>query len=497
MDQYGDGNFTGTVASNLGVNATGDIIETIGIRTGATLPIIPVEGEMFLHCPTGRCVLMQYDGAAWNPIQSYGTMTLYVDATDGTNDPNLGTAIGEDAFATIQYAFDKIPPVYGGNVIIYLSGEAYAETCILQGKSPTGSFTITLQGTVDVISSHTCGTGNLAGTYSANVSHQYAKLVRDTGTWTANEVQNKWVKVTSGNNEDEYAVIDSNDTTSIRPLGRFIGGAFVDSTDTFDICEPITSITDLQIGTNQKNVIVQDIDLTISNGTNTTLFGSYSQVKLIRCNLVFTSVSSIWIPFLSDVTFDACYCEKLRIFVRGGTKAYINATKMYTGGGSNRCLNVDESGTLYINNGSIIEGISAVYNSGLATINCFASNFRNTIRNATTGITAEMNGIALLTNSAYLLFGDDKMPNAEEAATATTANKLVDTSVNFTTIGVAIGDKVVNLTDKTSALVTAVDSATQLSLDTDIMVSGERYRILDKDTLCTTETLTATGGQIA
>lgn len=61
--------------------------------------------------------------------------------------------------------------------------------------------------------------------------------------------------------------------------------------------------------------------------------------------------------------------------------------------------------------------------------------------------------------------------------TSTTSNKLVDTGVNFTTLGIAVGDKIVNLTDDTIATVTAVDSATILSISSDIMASGEDYTI--------------------
>ena len=63
------------------------------------------------------------------------------------------------------------------------------------------------------------------------------------------------------------------------------------------------------------------------------------------------------------------------------------------------------------------------------------------------------------------------------SATATTADKLVDSAASF---GSSLVDKVVyNTTDDTTARITAVDSATQLTLDTDIMASGEDYVIGD------------------
>ena len=65
---------------------------------------------------------------------------------------------------------------------------------------------------------------------------------------------------------------------------------------------------------------------------------------------------------------------------------------------------------------------------------------------------------------------------AKGIASATTTNKLVDSSADFTTL-IAVGDVVENTTDNTTAKITAIDSATQVTLDNDIMTSGEDYRI--------------------
>jgi len=69
-------------------------------------------------------------------------------------------------------------------------------------------------------------------------------------------------------------------------------------------------------------------------------------------------------------------------------------------------------------------------------------------------------------------------PKRSSAATSTSANKLVDSGGAFTSgVTVDVGDEVHNTTDDTYAFVTAVDSATQLSLSADIMASGENYTI--------------------
>ena len=61
------------------------------------------------------------------------------------------------------------------------------------------------------------------------------------------------------------------------------------------------------------------------------------------------------------------------------------------------------------------------------------------------------------------------------SGTSTTSNKLVDSNASFATS--VVGQTVYNITDKTSAMVTARDSATTLSIDANIMASGESYII--------------------
>lgn len=75
---------------------------------------------------------------------------------------------------------------------------------------------------------------------------------------------------------------------------------------------------------------------------------------------------------------------------------------------------------------------------------------------------------------------DDPLSPNVSAGTAdgTTASKLVDSTADFVTDAVEVGDAVINTTDLTYALVTAVDSLTTLSLDTDIFIATETYRII-------------------
>jgi len=76
------------------------------------------------------------------------------------------------------------------------------------------------------------------------------------------------------------------------------------------------------------------------------------------------------------------------------------------------------------------------------------------------------------------------MPNVivTSTATATTTNKLVDSTKNFlfsgtTPLNIQVGDIVYNTTTSTAATVTNVDSATQLTLNANIMSSTNAYTL--------------------
>lgn len=60
---------------------------------------------------------------------------------------------------------------------------------------------------------------------------------------------------------------------------------------------------------------------------------------------------------------------------------------------------------------------------------------------------------------------------------STVASKLVDATANFTGFTSVVGQIVRNLTDGTSALVSAVESATTLLLNADIFTTGESYKV--------------------
>lgn len=66
----------------------------------------------------------------------------------------------------------------------------------------------------------------------------------------------------------------------------------------------------------------------------------------------------------------------------------------------------------------------------------------------------------------------------ERTTDGTTAGKLEDSSEAFDTDGTAVGDIILNMTDDTRTVVTAIDDANTLSVRDDIFASGETYVII-------------------
>ncbi len=180
------------------------------IESGDTLPASPVIGQPFLHNPTGRLILYVYDGSDWrtSAIEAFGSMTLFVDETDGSDTVDKGTAVTTNAFATIQFAIDTIPPIFNGNVIINITGADYAEDLVILGKKAGGNYTIQLVGTM----TDQIGTRNATAGADATVTIDGAAL-------TINAHIGQTVRFTAGTGDGQEAIILSNTTTVITIVG--------------------------------------------------------------------------------------------------------------------------------------------------------------------------------------------------------------------------------------------------------------------------------------
>ena len=78
---------------------------------------------------------------------------------------------------------------------------------------------------------------------------------------------------------------------------------------------------------------------------------------------------------------------------------------------------------------------------------------------------------------AQTMYSTHEDARISSTTTATTSNKLTDSAGAFVVNGVQVGDIIHNTTDDTWAVVTAVDSATALSINADIMANAEGYSI--------------------
>jgi len=184
------------------------------VSSGTTMPATAVIGQQFYQNTTGRDVLYSYNGTAWQPLQGFGTLTYYVDGTDGTDDQNHGTGVDASAYKTVQYAWDQIPPIITGLVSVYLSGDTYSESVSLQGK-PSYSLPaytdapITFYGTLNDITEAGDGTATGGGNGSG-AAHTYV-----TGTFTANQYNAKLIRFASGPNNGYERIIGYTSNTTL------------------------------------------------------------------------------------------------------------------------------------------------------------------------------------------------------------------------------------------------------------------------------------------
>jgi hypothetical protein len=83
-------------------------------------------------------------------------------------------------------------------------------------------------------------------------------------------------------------------------------------------------------------------------------------------------------------------------------------------------------------------------------------------------------------NAAYFDINKEgnEFPDSTNTASDTEAGKLIDTDINFYNEGVTRWMRIHNITDDTYAAILEVEDEHTLVLDTDIMVSGEEYKIV-------------------
>ena len=361
------------------------------VDTGATVPTSPVTGQLFLHTPTGRKVLLQYDGSAWQPIQSYGTMTVYVDKTDGTDDLNHGTGVDANAFKTIVYALAALPPTVDGQVNIYINGETYTENVRISAKKMRQYSSINFRGTLSETASLTATGGNIgSGSTPAQVN----------GTFTAGVYNAKLIEFTSGSNNGLKRVVGLTTTTELWLDGAPLNAAPANG-DTYKIYDWGTTISgETIIGPGQTGLNFYDIAFTHNTGYTVCLWG-FSYAKFYYCKMVSAGAEyALVVGQASGEMFNSL----IQVTVAGGhiglelencAQFELNGVKILGYGGANGVgIRVMTSSTLgAIRDGSEISG----FNQDICLMDkssgqAWTSSRTSFIHGSNTGIRAESGG---------------------------------------------------------------------------------------------------------
>ena len=225
------------------------------ILSGATMPTAAVVGQQFYQNTTGRDWIYSYNGTAWLPTQALGPSTIYIDATDGTDDQNHGTGIDAAAYASIQYAWEQIPPEMSHKTTVYLSGETFNEDFWLTGKGKANqieNYSVDFYGTLTT-SLDTTATG---GTNGSAAGHTQVN-----GAFAPNAYNGKIIEFTSGANDGTRRLVGQTTATRLWLEGDPLPAA-PQNLDTYKIYDWATTIAGTAGGntvTDTGHILFQDI----------------------------------------------------------------------------------------------------------------------------------------------------------------------------------------------------------------------------------------------
>lgn len=388
---------------------------------GATLPGGPTNGQWFLHTPTGRTILYIYCDAVWCPITSFGSMTVYVDKTDGTDSQDKGGAVDAGAFATIQFAVDQIPGLVGSNVVININNETYAESVTVQGKAFTGNYNILFEGQFSEQLSEA-----LVQSGSKGSSTVQAYLNVSAPGWGVNAFQYMWVKfeddtLTAALQGKEY-LIDSNTSSRITFLNMLPSSPV--SGDTFTVQDQDT-----------------EWGMTVS-GTEPILRVEVAQTN-VDCHRIYflemTEVPTLWmIDYLANSSgrWDACKIREdtrlLNILVRGGLLWLQDCFVDGARSSGTRSITLEDGGALTLNHtlvrclNNTTSGNRGVYAHSNSTLNVTGS----MITRAYHGLFIDLGGTARYSGNGNN-DGRFRINNCNTALFATEGGLIAITSVIF------------------------------------------------------------------
>jgi hypothetical protein len=375
---------TDTYEMYVGDGATNRLLKTISLicDNGTTFPASPVVGQWFYR--TDIKTLFLYE-AAWKPIISFGAVTLYVDATNGTDGAGYGYGSGANAVKTINYALGLVPATNGGDVTINITAETYAEDVAVQGKGFSGPYSLKLKGT---LVQNDAGTATSADAYAmgaAGAGAIQAKLNDTAKAWTVNAYQNKVLEITGGTGYTSTAgeewknfyIIDSNTETQLVIVGEW-KVATPNNTTTYKI-KSFGAVIDggasrancIRIN-NQKGLILENLSCKAAT-VNNILIDTSSEVALRTVHVECADLSNVICVQVQG--YSTILCTNL-LFLKNGTVNSGFVFMRLQGGAApkdnNALIGCKFDGNSKMNNGIICAAMSFV-NNGI--YGCLFKNF--------------------------------------------------------------------------------------------------------------------------
>lgn len=246
------------------------------VVSGSELPSTGLtQGLYFRLDKVNRKILMQYNGTGWDPIRSFGEMTIWVNPA-GTDNLNFGDGPGAAAFKTIAFAITQIPPQFYGDVNVIIQAGTYNEEIHISGKNPVGDFKLKITGEYN---SENCTVSSV----SYNSTEGECNITDNTKSWVVNTHKYKMCLITSGAQAGSILPIISNTSTQI------ICASYQERSYKKDSYEYNPNNL---FGTISNGVTFEILDLTtIINGIITSSVGYSIYQQLIKFNISFIAIA--------------------------------------------------------------------------------------------------------------------------------------------------------------------------------------------------------------
>jgi len=369
---------------------------------GSTFPTNATDGMRFVHEITGRKILYVYDedNTVWIPVESIGDMTLYVNVDGATAADTLSNGTtSANGFLTIQYAIDVIPPLFSGDVNIYIDyGEAaansYAESVVVRGKTPTKNVSIYIYGNLLIASGPNAQDSSVQGGGAVQGS------ITDAGAFGAYDNM-----ILYSSNNAEYRIIDSDDANTATIVGCWSAAP----TGNYTVYDWGTSITSLTNACNKgTTVVIYDIKFTSgisgSVGSTTYVYRGWANAMNVIGSTAFMSFNQSYL-----------YCASF--FAIFALQSYIDCYMSKVWCDSIYVIYLTMNSTLRLD-GSIVDasdkGNDGLYVTTGSIAQCFIYGVANNqIRNCNNGVYASTGGNVVST--AYNTYTNN---NADETAGA-------------------------------------------------------------------------------